>query len=182
VLRDAVLAVSGKLDLTMFGPPVALQFRPDGLMTISDREPEANRDRRSVYLMARRTYPLTFLRLFDFPIIDTNCTRRAPSATPLQSLAFMNDTFVVESAAQLADRIEKISGAGAPTSKKIATAYWLVLGRKPEAAEIALCEQHLKKQEELYIRANATLTEAAHQALASLSQTLLSSNEFLYVD
>src|SRR5258708_8640990 len=89
--------------------------------------------RGSVYLLARRTYPLTFLRLFDFPIIDASCTRRVPSATPLQSLALMNDEFIVENAALLADRVEKLSGEKAPPEKKIATAYLLTLSRKPVA-------------------------------------------------
>jgi hypothetical protein len=106
-VRDSVLAVSGKLDSTMFGPPVLLRFRPDGLLAVSEKETDANQHRRSIYLMARRTYPLRFLRLFDFPVIDTNCTRRVPSATPLQSLALMNDEFIVDGAAQLAGRIEK---------------------------------------------------------------------------
>jgi mono/diheme cytochrome c family protein len=179
-LRDSVLAAGGKLDRTMFGPPVMLQYHPDGLQTVPENDPGANR--RSVYLLARRTYPLTFLRLFDFPIIDASCTRRVPSATPLQSLALMNDEFIVENAALLADRIEKLSGEKAPPEKKIATAYLLTLSRKPVAAEIAICEEHLKKQEELFTRANVPRAEAALKALASLSQTLLSSNEFLYID
>ena len=179
-LRDSVLATGGKLDLTMYGPPVMLQYHLDGLQTVAENDPGKNR--RSIYLLARRTYPLTFLRLFDFPIIDTNCTRRLPSATPLQSLTLMNDDFIVENSSLLADRVEKLSGPDASIEKKIATAYLLTISRKPVAAEIAICEQHLKKQEELYTRANISPAEAAHRALASLSQTLLSSNEFLYID
>jgi hypothetical protein len=179
-LRDSVLAAGGKLDRTMFGPPIMLQYHSDGLQTVPQHDSGVNR--RSVYLLARRTYPLTFLRLFDFPIIDANCTRRVPSATPLQSLALMNDEFMVENAALLAERVEKLSGENAPVEKKIATAYLLILSRKPVAAEVTICEEHLKKQEELFGRANLPSAEAAHRALASLSQTLLSSNEFLYID
>ncbi len=179
-LRDSVLATGGKLDRTMYGPPVMLKYHPDGLQTVADHDPGANR--RSIYLLARRTYPLTFLRLFDFPIIDTNCTRRLPSATPLQSLALMNDEFIVDNAALLAERVEKLSGEDATPEKKITTAYLLTFSRKPVAAEMAMCLEHVKKQEELFSRANVPATEAAHRALASLSQTLLSSNEFLYVD
>jgi mono/diheme cytochrome c family protein len=179
-LRDSVLAAGGKLDRTMFGPPVMLQYHSNGLQTTPEHDPGGNR--RSVYLLARRTYPLTFLRLFDFPIIDASCTQRVPSSTPLQSLALMNDEFMVENAALLAQRVEKLSGENAPAEKKIATAYLLTLSRKPVAAEVAICEDYLKKQEELHSRANLTSIEAEHRALASLSQTLLSSNEFLYID
>src|SRR5581483_8208994 len=147
-LRDSVLAVGGKLDRTMFGPPVMLQYHSDGLQTVAEHDPGANR--RSVYLLARRTYPLTFLRLFDFPIIDANCTRRVPSATPLQSLALMNDEFIVANAALLADRVEKAAGEIAQPEKKITSLYLLTLSRKPAAAEIAMCEEHLSRQEELF--------------------------------
>ena len=44
---------------------------PDGLQV-------AQTQRRSLYLMARRNYPLNFLTVFDYPLIDTNCTRRVP--------------------------------------------------------------------------------------------------------
>ena len=81
----------------MGGPPVTVTNRPDGLQTASE-------SRRSIYLLSRRTYPLTFLSVFDYPIMDTNCTRRVPSATPLQSLTMMNDEFVVGSAGQRTQR------------------------------------------------------------------------------
>jgi mono/diheme cytochrome c family protein len=179
-LRDSVLAAGGKLDRTMFGPPVMLQFHLDGLQTVAEDDP--GKYRRSVYLLARRTYPLTFLRLFDYPIIDASCTRRTPSATPLQSLALMNDEFIVDSSGLLADRVEKLSGEDASVEQKIATAYMLTFARKPAAEEIAICEEHLKKQADLFRRANLIPAQAANRALASLSQTLVSSNEFLYVE
>jgi hypothetical protein len=181
-LRDSILAASGQLDLTMGGPPVLLQMRLDGLETVSPKETSANQHRRSVYLLARRTYPLTILSLFDFPIIDANCTRRVPSATPLQALTLMNDSFVVESAAQLAERAVKLAGANAPAPKKIEGLYSIALLRKPTEAEIAISEEHLKKQYELFTRANMTPAEADQRAFDTLSQALLSSNEFLYID
>ena len=94
----------------MGGPPVLLQMRPDGLETVSPKETLGNQDRRSVYLLARRTYPLTMLALFDFPIIDANCTRRVPSATPLQALTLMNDEFVVDGAERMAERATNVAG------------------------------------------------------------------------
>lgn len=181
-LRDSILAASGKLDLTMGGPPVLLQMRPDGLETVSPKETPSNQSRRSVYLLARRTYPLTMLGLFDFPIIDTNCTRRVPSATPLQALTLMNDEFVVKSAEQMAQRAEKLAGESAPAIKKIEALYSIALLRKPAESEILACEEHLKKQHDLFTRANLNPGEADRKAFDTLSQALLSSNEFLYID
>ena len=67
-------------------PPIKLAMQPDGLQVVSGKEAPSSQWRRSIYLTARRNYPLSFLNVFDFPAIDTNCTRRVPSATPLQSL------------------------------------------------------------------------------------------------
>jgi hypothetical protein len=181
-LRDSILAAAGQLDLTMGGPPVLLQMRTDGLETVSPKETPANQHRRSVYLLARRTYPLTMLGLFDFPVIDANCTRRVPSATPLQALTLMNDEFVVDSSAQMAERAIKIAGESAPTAKKIEALYSIALLRKPTDAEIVTCEEHLKKQHDLFTRANLKPSEADQKAFDTLSQALLSSNEFLYID
>ncbi len=181
-LRDSILSVSGDLNLKMGGPPVLLQMRGDGLETVSPKETAENRHRRSVYLLARRTYPLTMLGLFDFPIIDANCTRRVPSSTPLQALTLMNDEFVVRSASELARRAVKNAGTEVPQEKKIEALYGIALLRKPTATELATCEDHLKKQQELYTLSNINPTEAEERAFDSLSQALISSNEFLYID
>jgi mono/diheme cytochrome c family protein len=181
-LRDSILAAAGKLDLTMGGPPVLLHMRTDGLETVSPKESPSNQNRRSVYLLARRTYPLTMLGLFDFPIIDTNCTRRVPSSTPLQALTLMNDEFVVKSAEQMAQRAAKLAGESAPADRKIEALYSIALLRKPTGAEILTCKEHLEKQNDLFTRANLKPSEADQKAFDTLSQALMSSNEFLYVD
>ncbi len=181
-LRDAMIATSGKLNATMGGPPVMTKTRPDGLQTVSDKEPPNSQYRRSLYLLARRTYPLTFLSVFDYPIIDANCTRRIPSATPLQSLTMLNDEFVVASAGYLAERVNQMSGESAPIAKKIEAAYSLTLSRRPTSAELALSEEYLKKQEDLHLRANLAPPEAHQRALAGFGQMLLNTNEFMYVE
>jgi hypothetical protein len=154
-LRDSVIAAAGKLNLTAGGPPVQLEMRPDGLQVVSSKEPDSAHWRRSIYLTHRRTYPMSFLGVFDYPIIDTNCTRRVPSATPLQSLTMLNDDFIWKAAAALAQRSES----------NVEAAYLLALSRLPSPEE---------KQ-----TAAAFLAQMPFQAFA---QVLLSSNEFLYVD
>ncbi len=81
---------------------------------VSDPE---GRWRRSIYLFARRNYPLNFLGVFDYPMIDTNCTRRVPSATPLPSLTTMNDEFILESARYLADRAAAMAQGNTAAAK-----------------------------------------------------------------
>jgi hypothetical protein len=178
-LRDSILAVGGNLDDSLGGPPVELDNRPDGLqIAVSD-----GAHRRSVYLTARRSWSLTFMGTFDFPNIDTTCTRRAPSATPLQSLTMMNSTFVMENAAAVARRVVD-SQAGRPNSLETIArlAYRSVLAREPSSEEIDLALEHLEKQQGLYVRADASSENALAASVESLAHMLISSNEFLYVD
>ncbi|MBL8240439.1 MAG: PSD1 domain-containing protein [Bryobacterales bacterium] len=154
-LRDSVIAAAGKLDTTPGGPPIQLEMRPDGLQIVSTKEPENAKWRRSIYLTHRRTYPMSFLGVFDYPIIDTNCARRVPSATPLQSLTMLNDEFIFQAAEALAKRAEN----------NVDAAYLLTLSRKPTAAEQQLAAGFLEKM-----------------PFHSFAQVLLSSNEFLYID
>ncbi len=178
-LRDSVLAVAGRLDRSLEGPPVMLNARPDGLQV-------AHKDgahRRSVYLLARRTWPLTLMETFDFPNIDTSCIRRAPSATPLQSLTLMNSEFVLDNAGATARRaMDLVAGTARDMEALTRTTYALVLAREPKREEVELARAHLSQQQLLYGRANASAEEAFAKSAESLAHMLISSNEFLYVD
>src|SRR5262249_25885538 len=65
-VRDAVLAVSGKLDRTLGGPPVPLDPRKDGMVVVNEKSlpTPTTKWRRSVYLFARRNYQLSLLSVF----------------------------------------------------------------------------------------------------------------------
>jgi hypothetical protein len=173
-LRDTILAVAGRLDDALGGPPVELTARPDGLQLASDDGPTA---RRSVYLLARRTWPSTFLSVFDFPNIDTTCSRRTPSATPLQSLTLMNSDFVLHNAGVAAKRLE-----GGPPETFVARAYELLFARKPTETETSMALAHMEEQRRLYERANVAPRDAQERAAANLVHALLGANELLYID
>jgi hypothetical protein len=181
-LRDSILAAAGRLDTKLGGPPVGLTARPDGLQVVSETASEAETLRRSTYLVARRTWPLTFLAVFDFPIIDTTCTQRVPSATPLQSLTMMNSEFVMQNAGEAARRAALLAGANGRPEEVVRKTYGLLLTREPSAQEVSLALDHLDSQRRLYARANASPEEAFDKSLESLAHMLMSSNEFLYVD
>ena len=92
-IRDALLAVGGKLDRRVGGPPSRPSRSPTAPFRVQAR-PTAQ-FRRSLYLLARRNYHPTLLSVFDQPMVATNCTRRKPSAVVLQSLTMLNDAFVL---------------------------------------------------------------------------------------
>ena len=182
VIRDSVLAASGKLDRTLGGPAILLKPSPEGLQTVSEKDPTPNtKHRRSLYLLARRNYPLEFLQVFDFPVIQVNCNRRINSATPLQSLTMLNDEFMVENARYLAERVASIVGEQ-NRSQWMETAYLLALSRKPTSSELKICEDNLGKQKQFYLNANSEPKQASAAALANFCQMLMGTNEFLYVE
>ncbi|MBI1918004.1 MAG: DUF1553 domain-containing protein [Planctomycetes bacterium] len=189
VLRDAVLAVSGKLDRTMGGPPVPVQSNPDGLVTVSEKGPTPTSHwRRTLYLRSLRGshasgqgFKLSMLEIFDYPEMAINCTRRTNSATPLQSLALINSKFMMEQARYFAERVRASAGAQAPADKTVEAAFVLAFGRVPTATESGFCREYLHAQAELYLRQKSPPEQAAQRALASLCSMLLASNEFLYI-
>ena len=139
IVRDAILAASGRLDTSLGGPPLPLETRSDGLVVLEEKKlptPTAA-CRRSLYILARRNYHLSMLGVFDEPTMSTNCTRRQQSAVVLQSLAMLNDGFVLEEATQFARRVLATAGRDSRPAQ-IDLAFRIALGRPPSAAEVEL--------------------------------------------
>ena len=166
-VRDGVLAASGKIDLRIGGKPVMLKTRTDGLQDLVDEK-----NRRSLYIMSRRNHPFQFLQVFDFPSIQVNCNRRARSATPLQSLAMLNDDVLVAAARDMSARVKG----------DIPMAYKIALSRLPSADELQAATAFVDKQTGIHKFANVPEDKAREKALEALCHALLASNEFLYVD
>jgi hypothetical protein len=174
-VRDALLAVSGKLDRSLFGEPIPTEGGADGRFVVKTAGLPASVSpwRRSIYLLARRNYHPTFLNVFDQPLMNTNCLGRSPSAVVLQSLTMLNDDFVVEQAKHVAERVAPAGDDG----QRIGRAYGLVLGREPRDSEALLCREFLVRQ-----RANLQASgQREPMALTHLCHMLLNTSEFLYV-
>ena len=117
------------------------------------------------------------LGTFDQPVVATNCPRRNNSAVVLQSLAMLNDDFVIEQAGHFAARVAE----ALPAEKQIAGAFQWALSRSPNAQEIAWSEELLSRQASRYRPQSTDEATVRRQALAHLCQMLLSTSEFLYV-
>ena len=180
-IRDAVLAVSAQADYEVGGEAVQTKTSKDGLMTVRAGTKPNGVARRSVFVLARRNYPLTFLRLFDFPTIDANCTARVPSATPLQSLTMMNSQFLTTSATQLARRAER-EATEKSLNGLILSAYWITFARLPAASELADARAHVEALAKIFADNGHAKAAATKKSFERLVHMLLCSNEFLYVD
>lgn len=99
-LRDRIIAASGEIDQSMFGPAVAVKADETGQVIIDE-----NGHRRTIYTQQRRSQPVALLQAFDAPVMQTNCEARPSSTVATQSLMLMNGDFLLQQAFQLARRM-----------------------------------------------------------------------------
>jgi hypothetical protein len=182
IVRDLVLATSGKLDRTRGGPPVPLEVRDDGEVAIATQglPTPTSQWQRSLYILSRRNYHPTFLGSFDLPVMSTNCTRRDPSTVVTQSLTLLNDQFMLEQAEHFAQRVIRETNGSAQS--RIERAFQLAYSGKPTPHEFAWAATLLLDQAANYRAAGESGEKCDQKALASLCHMLLCSNQFLYVE
>jgi hypothetical protein len=169
-----MLVAAGRLDLTQFGPPVAVVEDAAGQVGTPDDKP-----RRSVYLQVRRSKPVAFLSAFDAPAVEPNCDRRSATTTAPQALVLLNSDFVRKQAGHFAARVRAGAKKGATAEQLVAAAWRIAYLRPPAADESKLAAKFLASQA-ASLKGAAKAPELA--ALTNLCQQLLASNEFLYVD
>ncbi len=135
-VRDTVLSVAGKLDLTMGGPGFKLyEYQQDNVATyvpLDAHGPETYR--RAVYHHNARAARVDVMTDFDCPDPSFSEPRRASTTTPLQALTLMNHRFALDVAAALAARLEKDAGDSAA---RVRRAFALCYARDAGAEEIA---------------------------------------------
>jgi hypothetical protein len=98
-LRDRILAVTGSLDKTLYGKPLKIKEDETGQVVV-----DGPQTRRSLYIQVRRSRPVSLMRAFDAPVMETNCEIRPSSTVATQSLMLLNGSFILDQAAKLADR------------------------------------------------------------------------------
>jgi hypothetical protein len=165
VVRDSILAIAEQLDQRLEGPSV-LPPVPAGVMQGSQgwkTSPDSrDQHRRSVYVLVRRNLHYPFLEAFDAPDTNQSCPVRERSTTAPQALALLNADITAEAAQSLAARLR----SEAPNATdRLRHAYRLVLGRWPNARELARAEKFLQSSPE-----------------TELYRALFNLNEFLYRD
>ena len=174
-IRDAMLAVSGQLDLRMFGESVPTErLDNDGRVQVPPDHPD--RGRRSVYVNSQRTGIPGFLTTFDAPILDTNAPKRPASAIPQQALAAMNNPFMHDSAGAFWDRI--VSEGIETLEERLNRIWMLAYSRTPTVKEI----NKIKAWLGTVMNVNISNTGESQDAWKTVCHAVLSSNEFIYID
>ncbi|MDZ4801573.1 MAG: DUF1553 domain-containing protein, partial [Bryobacteraceae bacterium] len=156
-IRDSVLAASGRLNLKPFGPPVRTpiepeiydiiftEAEPDNLWPLPKDRTEMNR--RSIYLLNKRTVRLPMFANFDQPDTMSSCAFRPVSTHALQALTMMNSDFMAQQSVAFAERLMREAEPTATnrTQALIESAHRLALGRAPNAADVQLGRTFLDK-------------------------------------
>ncbi len=183
-IRDAMLAVAGRLDLAPTpGSPVA-RVREDRqgmiqLVAAVRQEPEFCR---SIYLPIVRDQVPEFLAVFDFPDASLVSGDRDATNVPAQGLFLLNNPEVVALSRSFADRVASLPGS---TTDRLAHAFEMALGRAPSPAERSainafwadFLRRHAKRG-----AAQSTQSQADSLALVAYCQALFATAEFRHLN
>ena len=168
VIRDSLLALNGRLDLTMGGPSVKQFVMTPGIHVTPNVDyksfllDDPGNSRRSIYRFLFRTLPDPFMDALDCPAGDQLTPVRSESVTALQALALLNNPFVIRQCEHLANRITNDSQLAL---QPIESLYRLALQREPSVEERAKLQAY-----------------ADRHGLANACRLIVNGNEFLFVE
>jgi len=178
--RDALLAVSGRMDDTMYGPSVPVYYAYTTGKTKGDQKkgPLDGDGRRSVYQEIRRNTHNPFLEVFDLPKPATTRGIRDVTNVPAQSLTMLNSPFVIGQAEVWAKQLMD-DGSDTP-SARLEQMFLKAIGRRPSADE--------RDRTLTYLAELGWARGIAHEDLMTapsvwqdFAQALFNLKEFIYV-
>lgn len=178
-LRDSLLLLGGNLDRSTgkeqpFPAMATWGFTQHNPFTAVYDSP-----RRSIYLMTQRLKRHPYLSLFDGADTNASTPRRQDTTVPTQSLFLMNDPFVHEQSAGLA---RSILASANDDAARIRLAYEIVLTHEPSPEDVAADQTFLAKYRQSLTANNSPADQRELTAWSALVRTLLTRNEFLFVD
>lgn len=175
-IRDATLAVTGKLNPKRFGEPVGVAEDPNAQVIVGSTG-DGEEYRRSIYVKQKRTQQPYQLAVFDAPEMEPNCESRNRSTVAPQSLLLMNSGFILEQSEAFAKRI--LSETDSKDHGSLISHAWrLAFGTSPDPSLVREAQTYLEAQADAF----AEEKDPDLKALASFCQTLLASNPFLYIE
>jgi hypothetical protein len=182
-IRDALFAIAGGLNETMFGAsvPVHLTSFLEGRGRPVKSGPLDGDRRRSIYLAVRRNFLNPMFLAFDTPAPFSTMGRRNVSNVPAQALTLLNDPLILTESREWAERVLDEPGLG--TSERIERLYNEAFGRPPTPAEAAAGLSFLNRSEEDAAAGPAAdRAERTRRAWADLCHVLINVKEFIYVE
>ena len=173
-IRDSMLAVSGKLNATMFGPGMYPFVPKQALEGSSDPDKiwqpfnESEASRRTIYAFIKRSMIVPMLDVLDFCDTSRSSPKRINTSVAPQALTLFNGDFVNRQARHLAARLAR--EAGPDLKRQIEYAYRLCFARLPSTSELSSLLRFVDEQ------------GGGKSAMEQLCRVILNMNEFAYTD
>jgi cytochrome c553 len=178
-IRDSILAVSGCLNLKMYGPGVYPEIPKEVLAGQSvpgrgwEQSPPEEQNRRSIYIHVKRSLLYPILESFDLAETDRSTPVRFSTTQPTQALAMLNGEFLNRQARVFAERLAR--EAGKDPVRQVRLALTLTTGRSPDEAGI-------RRGVDLIRNLQAEDGASPDAAVKYFCLMVLNLNEFMYVD
>nr|WP_242631281.1 PSD1 and planctomycete cytochrome C domain-containing protein [Rubinisphaera italica] len=180
VIRDSLLAISGRLDETMYGQsiPIHLTSFMDGRGRPGKSGPLDGDNRRSIYISVRRNFISPFMLAFDTPVPFSTMGSRTVSNVPAQALILMNDPLVVELTKSWAERVCSIYSPHDEQSiqQSLTSFYESAFARSPSIQELEIATQYLYQQS-----AERNLPVDHPELWADVAHALVNTKEFIFI-
>ncbi len=176
-IRDALLQLAGRLDLTVGGRVEEYNqkgyvFGEGGVLGEVDFYAAP---RRSIYMPVVRTAIYRIFGGFDFGDASDSVGARSETVVPRQALLMMNSPFVEEAALGFAQQLLELEGASA--ADRVDTAFARAYGRPADDVEIEDSLAFLDR-----MRARAPADDAEIFAWTRLCHVILAASEFIYIN
>lgn len=178
-IRDAMLSVSGCLDLTLFGPsvPIHLTEFMKGRGRPGRSGPLDGDGRRSIYTSVRRNFLSPMMLAFDMPIPFTTFGKRNVSNVPAQSLTLMNDPFVGDQALMWArNLLSKVESM----DERLERIYIQAFSRPPSKQELDEARAFLLEQGEIYELSDAEVLQD-YRPWLDFCHAVMNMKEFIFL-
>ncbi|MDA2930327.1 DUF1553 domain-containing protein, partial [Acidobacteria bacterium AH-259-O06] len=175
IIRDAILAVAGRLDKKLYGPSVKVHLTSfmDGKGKPGKSGPLDGDGRRSIYINVRRNFLTPMFLAFDYPQPTFAIGRRDVSSVPAQALVMMNNEFVAKQAEFWANQV--LSDKEKEPTERIRKMFVQAFARPPDNAELPAALDFLADQGKRYGDENE------RRVWADLCHVLFNAKEFIFV-
>jgi hypothetical protein len=180
-IRDAMLAVSGRLNPAMYGPSIYPAIPTEAIEAHADKQKawtpsgEVEASRRTIYAFVKRTLVVPMFEVLDFCDTTRSSPRRPTTSVAPQALTLLNGEFTNDQAAALTDRL--VAEVGDDPAAQVERAYRLALCRPPTAAERAALLNFMERE-----AGASSGADARRAALRQACRVVFNLNEFVYPD
>ena len=188
-IRDAMLAVSTRLDCRMYGEPVnPLRSKEDPQKRLFSG-PLDGEGRRSIYIKMAIMEPVKLMATFNQPAPKIPTGRRDVTNVPAQALALLNDPFVISQAEYWARQLigtSHFSASHTSPQKRLIVMFRSAFSRDPSPKELVRWSKAVADLARLYqdVPGNAPHASMMMDSVAvwkDVAHAIFNTKEFIYV-